>query len=979
MTSHTPDDVVTEFFLDGAWTSTYAGEDLAARVRGNDAIRLTAGGADQFSSITSRSSSFTLNNADNLFTDDDPMSPLFRNFGQNTRVRHTVQHPTRGLDLHAKVMDQPEEPNGTRIYTADKASLDITGDIDVRWEMDMRDTRDRSQVIIGKYLLSGDNRSWIIWTTVDGRITFGHTTNGLFATFVSRNSNPGIIPEVEGRRAYRVTLDVNDGAGNRVYSWYTSDHIDGTWTLFDSATVAGTTSIYSSSASLALTAGGNGDVVFSTLDPFRGKLYAARVYGGINGTLVADFHPNSDAELGDTTWADTCASPNTWIIENAGQPDGLPAIRLGSDRIRATLELQTRPDDWDPSGGDRWCAMTAQGTLARYQSTRANLKSTITRHFLRQSNMIGSWPCEDGRDATSIGNIVDGGIPGTIANCSFTSADGLDGASGCVQLDTAGSSTALMKAKTYSGTGAWGVLFYFNADELPVSTSVIANVYPKGSTIQRWVINVNLTGFDFQGYNTSGSVITSAGVNYGSGVNPVTGWTALFMNFSQDGSNIRWETAWHQVGSTTTYVHAVGGTTVAGKVGTADRVHFIPTNASLNNLRISQVQLFGAEYELTSAFAEISRGYAGEAWGRRWLRLLTEEGVTPEWVGDLDLTEACGPQQAVSLYEICEQGAKLDGGLVTEARDQILTWRYVSGAALGNRKRLELSYSDSEIIDIPRPTGDGRYLVNDFTATRENGSPARYEADDFRRKNVREIDDANPGVGRVERGDTYNAATDERMWYLASFRVHLGTWDERIIPTMRVLLDRPQITGNAELMDRVFSQDIGDPIAIVDLAGSPMPPNDVQSVVTGYVETIDNLTHDIPFNTVPRGPYDTPVFDSYVADYDPRLDVENDESVLKADITSSATSFVVKTLATATVPFWVDAVNYPDDIGGGETLDIDIGGERITISSITAPSLVSGYNEQTFTVSARSVNSIVKAHSAGDVVRLFDPSYLGRI
>lgn len=979
MTSHSPDDVVTEFFIDGAWTSTYAGEDLAARVRGNDAIRLTAGGADQFSSITSRSSSFTLNNADNLFTDDDPMSPLYRNFGQNTRVRHTVRHPTRGLDLYAKVMDQPEEPNGTRIYTADKASLDITGDIDVRWEMDMRSTRNLDQFIVGKWLLSGDNRSWLAYVTDEGRIAFAHTTNGLFGTAVFAFSAAGVVPEAEGRRAYRVTLDVNNGAGGKTWTWYTSDHIDGTWTQVDTSTTAGTTSIYSSSASLAVSAGANGDIVVSGVYPFRGKLYAVRVYDGIGGTLVADFHPNEDAELGDTTWADTCASPNTWIIENNGQDDGLPAIRLGSDRVRFTGELQTRPDDWDPSGGDRWCAMTAQGTLARYQSTRANLKSTITRHFLRQPDMIGSWPCEDGRDATSVGNIVDGGIPGTIVGCTFTSADGLDGASGCVQLDTAGSSTVLMKAKSYAGTGAWGVLFYFNLDELPVSTSVIANVYPKGSTIQRWVINVTLTGFDFQGYNTSGSVITSAGVSFGSGVNPTTGWVALFMNFSQDGSNIRWETAWHQVGSTTTYVHAVGGSTVAGKVGTADRVHFIPTNASLNNMRISQVQMFGAEYQLLAAFAEISRGYAGETWGRRWVRLLTEEGVTPEWVGDIDLTEECGPQQAISLYGICEQGAKLDGGLITEARDQILTWRYVSGAALGNRKRLELSYSGSEIIDVPRPTGDGRYLVNDFTATRENGSPARYEATDNRRKNVREIDDANPGVGRVERGDSYNAASDERMWYLASFRVHLGTWDERVIPSMRVLLDRPQITGNAELMDRVLSQDIGDPIAIVDLEGSPMPPNDVQSVVTGYTETIDNLTHDIPFNTVPRGPYDTPILTSSLVDDDPRLDVEDEESVLKSSLTSSATSFVVKTLATATVPFWVDDVGYPDDIGGGETLDIDIGGERITISSITAPSLVSGYNEQTFTVSARSVNSIVKAHDALSVVRLFDPSYLGRI
>lgn len=980
MASHDPESIVTEFYIDGAWTSTYDGEDLAARVRGEDAIRLTNGGSDQFSSITSRQSSYTLNNQDNLFTDDDPMSPLYRKFGQAVRMRHALLHPTRNYDLYTKVMDQPEEPNGTRIYTADKASLDITGDIDIRWEMDMRDTRDRNQVIIAKYLLSSDQRSWIVYATTEGRLAFAHSTAGTFASVIFEFSSVGIVPEVEGRRAYRLTLDVNDGAGNRVYTWYTSDHIDGTWTQFSTSTDAGTTSIYASTADLTISAAGNGDVVLSGLDPFRGKLYAAQVRSGIGGTLVADFAPNSDGALGDTTWADTCASPNTWIIENAGQDDGLPAIRVGSDRIRFTGENQTRPDDWDPSGTDRWCAMTAQGTLSRYANKNAGIKSTVTRYFSQQSGVVGYWPCEDGRDATTAGSGIDGGIPATLVSCSFTSSmEGFDGSSGALELEQAALSTALFKANTHVGTGAWSVLFYFNVNELPASTSVICNIYPKNSSIHRWVVNVNLTGFDFQGYGHAGSVLSSAGVGFGSGVDPSLGWVAVYMAFEQSGSNILWQTAWHQVGSTTTFTHSPGGTTFAGTVGIVDRIHFQPTNASLDGMRVSQVEMFNYEYQITSAFAEISRGYAGERWGRRWLRLLTEEGITAEWVGDLDLTEECGPQLDATLYEIIGQGAKLDGGLITEARDAALSWIYITGAALGNRKRLELSYSGSEIVEVPRPSGDGRYTVNDFTADRENGGSARYEATDNRRKNVREPDDpVSPGVGRSERSDTYNAYEDERMWYIASNRVHLGTWDERIIPTMAVSLHRDQVSENAALMEKVFSQDIGDPISIVDTV-PPMLPNDVRSVVTGYVETIRNLTHDIVFNTVPNGPYDAPVLTSTLADHDPLLDVEDEESVLKAGITTSATSFVVKTDATATVPFWVDDTNYPDDIGGGDTLDIDIGGEIMTVSSISTLTLVSGFNEQTFTISARSVNNVVKAHDALSVVRLADPSYLGRI
>jgi hypothetical protein len=979
--SHDPTEVVTEFFIDNAWRSTYDGEDLAARVRGRDAIRLTVGGADQFSSITSRASSFTLNNGDNLFTDDDPNSPLYHKFGQSTRVRHSVQHPTLGYDLYAKVMDMPVEPSGARIHTGDKASLDITGDIDVRWEIDMRNTRDLSQVIVAKYELVSDERSWVVYTNTSGQIILRHTTAGTFASSVTALSPAGMIPETEGRLAYRVTLDVDNGAGGKTWTWYTSDSIDGTWTQVGTETTAGTTSIYAGTAEISIGAGGDGDNIISDVYPFRGRLYSVQVRNGIGGTLVADFDPNSHASLGDDTWSDTCSTPNTWVIGPGTTDLTAVAIRLASDRIRGTLEIQTRPDDWDLSGVDRWCAMTAQGSLSRYASTRAPLRATVTRHFMRQPNVVGFWPCSDGSEATTVGSLLDGGVSGTINECSFTSIDEFDGASGAVELNEAGVSTALFRASAHTASGVWGVLFYFNVDELPASTSVVCNIYPKGSTIQRWVISVSLTGFDFQGYDYAGSVATSAGVNYGDGVDPSLGAVAMFMNFSQEGGNIRWETAWHQVGSTDTYVHASGGSTVAGTVGAVDRMFVVPTNASLNNLRISEVVMFNAEYQITSEFGEISRGYAQETFGARWLRLLTEEGITAEWAGDLSLTEECGPQLDTSLYQILEEGAKLDGGLVTEARDLPLSWRYVTGASLGNRRRSELSYSGSEIADVPRPVGDGRYLVNDFTASRERGASARYEATDARRKNVREPDDTvSPGVGRVERSDSYNAYEDARMWYLASNRVHLGTWDERHVPTMSVALHRTQIENTPALLAGLLSQDVGDPIAIIDTAGSPLPPNNLRSVCTGYTETIDNLTHLIVFNTVPQGPYDVPIIESGVADYVPILgaDEGDSESFIKSALNTTATSFIVATIATATVPFWVDDAGYPDDIGGGETLDIDIGGERITATSITAPSLVSGYNEQTFTVT-RSTNGIVKAHDALAPVRLFVSSYLGRI
>lgn len=971
---HSPDDVFAHFYIDGEWRETYDGVNLSARARGNDSIRITRGGTDQFSSIVSQSANFTLNNGDNFFTDDDPNSSLYRKFGENTRCRFGVAHPTRGLDLYARFSDSPAgATSGEQLYTVDKASLDVTGDLDIRWEMDIRGTRETRQILLSKYATGSNQRSWLIWMNRGGYIGLRTTTDGSTGTILDNETLDPMVAEREGRSAYRVTLDVNNGAGGHTYTWYTSDSIEGTWTQFATETVAGTTSVHGGTANVAVGSANGGSSVFASYTAFAGKMYRFELRNGIGGTVVADFDPNQDAQLGDTTWVDTCASPNTWLIA-AGS---LSTIRLGSDRVRFTGENKTRPDDWDGTGTDRWCGMTAQGTLSRYSSKRADIKSTSRRYWTRQDGIIGYWPCEDGSGAVQVSSAIDPGIPAAIVECSFTGVEGFAGSDGCLVLETAGTSSAMFVANTYSDTGAWGFIFYFNLDDLPVSTAVLANIYPRNSTVRRWVVNIGGTSFDFQAISPSGAVLDSAGVSFG-GPDPRTGWVALGMMFKQEGGNIRWETTWHQVGSTDTFTHNPGGDTFAGTVGTLKEIFFNPTDAAYANARISQVIMTSFDYELfSSEFSEVSRAFSGETFGERWKRLNDEEGIACEWVGQLGDTEVVGPQPVDTLYSIHEQGAKLDGGLIFEARDS-LEWVYVTGKSLGNRKRLELSYSDSHLTNTPKPTGDGRYTLNDFTASREGGGSARYEATDNRRKNVREPDDASPGVGRVERSDTYNANDDDRMYYIASNRVHLGTWDERIIPEMTVSTHRSEISSDTSLLADIFSQDIGDAIAIVDTAGSPLPPNDANCATMGCTEVIKNMTHDISFNTVPSGPYQVAILDSESQEHIPLLDVAGSETTLDGALNTTATSVSFKTLRTALAPIWVDDTNYPDDIGGGLTLDIDINGEIVRATSITAPTSDATYNYQTATVT-RSVNSVVKSHADGTVIKLADVSYLGRI
>jgi hypothetical protein len=977
--SHDPSDVFAQFYIDGEWRDTYDGEDLSARVRSGDSIRITRGGSDQFSSITSQSASFTLNNRDNLFTDDDPSSPLYRKFGVHTRCRFGVRHPTRDLDLYL-LQNEIAIENGGRTYTADKASLDITGDIDVRWEMDMRWTRDRGQLIGGKYTLTGNQRSWVVYARSDGRLSVRTSVDGTNATLSIHSTTAQIIDEVEGRCAYRLTIDVDDGAGNRVYTWYTSDSISGTWTQVEQNTVAGAISLFSGTAALSVGAANEGQPTIADFGPLAGKLYAFQVRDGIGGTLVADFNPNDSDGVGSTTWADTCASPNTWTIDVSGT-GVLPFIRVGSDRLRFTGEVTSRPDDWDGTGTDRYCVMTAQGILSHYASNRAPLQSVERRYWTRQSGIVGYWPCEDASGATQVSSALDAGTPGLVNDVSFGSAsEGFGGTTGAITLNQAAASTADFYATTHSGTGAWGFVFYFRMEQVPASDQVLVNIYPTGSNVVRWAFQVGLTGYRWTAYSSSGAILANSATNFGAGANPQDGWVGMSMTFKQESGNIRYETSWHGVGTSSTYTHSAGGTTFAGTVGTVRRMYFVPTDANFDNCEIAHVVMMNFEYEINSdEFEAISRGFAGETFGTRWRRLLAEEGIPYEWVGDLDDTEECGVQPADSLYSILGEGAKLDGGLICEARDRI-GLRYITAKALGNRKRLELSYSSSHLTETPRPTPD-RSVVNDFTASRDDGGSARYEATDNRRRNVREPDDpTSPGVGRFERSDSYNAYEDARMMDIASFRVFLGTWDERVIPTMVVSTHRTEISSNTGLLSAIYSQDIGDPIAIVDTTGAscPLPPNDARSMSTGYVEQIRNMTHDINFNTVPNGPYQVPIIESENGEYIPMLDVDGNETTLDGALDTTSTTIDFKTLKTATAPIWVDDTNYPDDIGGGITFDVDINGERVTFTSITAPTSDATYNYQTATA-VRSVNSVVKSHDDGTVIKLFRPSYLGKI
>ncbi len=189
------------------------------------------------------------------------------------------------------------ELDGTTGYVrcADATNLDIVGDLDVRWGGRATDyTPGTYRDLVNKLDAAGSQKSWWLeiapagtlqsQTSVDGA-NFLTTVTSTVATGLTDNTDAGI----------RMTVDVDDGGGNRVVSYYTKTltfansaadlESDAGWTLLGTAiTTAGTTTIFAGTADLLIGAYDSGNPI----DFFAGLVYGVVIKNGIAGTTVAN-------------------------------------------------------------------------------------------------------------------------------------------------------------------------------------------------------------------------------------------------------------------------------------------------------------------------------------------------------------------------------------------------------------------------------------------------------------------------------------------------------------------------------------------------------------------------------------------------------------------------------------------------------------------------------------------------------------------
>lgn len=331
-------------------------------------------------------------------------------------------------------------------------------------------------------------------------------------------------------------------------------------------------------------------------------------------------------------------------------------------------------------------------------------------------------------------------------------------------------------------------------------------------------------------------------------------------------------------------------------------------------------------------------GNQGETAGDRIGRLAGEQGglFTLRSIGDLGDTEALGPQYTEPVLTIAREAAAADLGLLTDA-PTVLGLQYRTQGSLYNQDAvLTLDWDSGEVAPPLQPATDDRDTRNKITVARRDGQ-----------KRTTSDQDSIDAVGRYPRRDTLNIVTDSFLGNQASWRLHLGTVDEDRFPRVTVDLD-----AAPSLASDVAAVEPGDRIDLTNLPDH-LSVDDVSLIVVGWTETIDSHRRKITYNCIPYRPYDVGQYESAQGD-ETKWDTAGSE--LNADINDSTTSIDVNVTIP---PYWTtDAAELP--------LDIAVGGERITVTSIAAES----GGVQTFGVT-RSVNGVTKSHSSGAEVALW--------
>jgi hypothetical protein len=822
-----PLDIEVRLLLDGeSWT------DISQFVYTRDSsggIEIARGRKDWSQRTDFGTCSMQIDNTDLRFSPRNPLGPYYGQLGRNTPVEVSVMTGDPYLAL-------PVYSTGVNIgqaFVEDIAAIDITGDIDVRIDAELLNWFDPGAAldtveIIGKF--DGTTQeSWFLGVR-DNVLHFEHSADG--STAIEHQSTVSPLPAPGGRLAVRVTMDVDDGSGNHVVTFYTAPNMDAgddtEWDqLGDPVTTAGTTSIFNSTAHLRI--GNATNFGFGTA---RGRVFRAEVRSGIAGAVVAD--PDFTIQtVGDEQFTD--AAGRTWNVANDAE--------ITNRQVRFAGEIPEWPIDQDTSGNDIWMEVEASGRLRRLRSNSSPVQSTLRRR-IPTYNPLAYWPLEDGEESTQAASPIDGVRPLLLRNVDWASNDTLVASDALPVLASNGTDLPTLRGVVPTGTASteWTVKWMQRLDTANTTLRTYMRIYSTG-TVQQWLIQIRNDLTRVIGIQDDGTTLFTDDTTTGSDL--FNQWNEVRMDVSQNGGNVDWQLTFIDVGGE-------GGSAVGSYAGTVGRPIAVTSpgdgyHADLDGLAIGHISVWDDLSDGDNAYEDAVTAWSGETAASRLDRVAAEEGIEISLAASFTDTHTMGGQRAQPLYEVLQDTADVDGGILYEHRwDNRLAYR--DRISLYNQTpKLVLDYTaDGHVMPPLRPKPDDQNTKNDVTVTRTSASSYRTRLEE----GPLSILEHPNGVGPYPDGVTLKLETDDQARAQAGWRLHLGTVDEDRYAEVNVWLQ-----SAPSLEDQVLSVDSGDRMQIENPPGK-FQYDTIDLLVGGYREFINQYRWEFSFLCEPASPWD---------------------------------------------------------------------------------------------------------------------------
>lgn len=560
---------------------------------------------------------------------------------------------------------------------------------------------------------------------------------------------------------------------------------------------------------------------------------------------------------------------------------------------------------------------------------------------------VAYWPCEDGKTATQISSGLVGGSPMSITGSpNFAAFSEFVCSAPILQINDAELNANIPDYVDTNQAFSFTFLLAMPDTDEAASGTDLLQFYTTGTgwSYDLRYSTAGLGSLQLLVFNSTSTLLFDSGT----------------IDFSMRGDLGMITLTLEQVGGAVNYrlfktgvsgsAGGVGPAAVTG-VGTLGKITQVRINpgGGYQNVAFGHITAVPGVWDAEATVADIT-GWLNQPALRRLIRLCYEESIPLTYRDEWDVHSArMGSQKIGRRADLFKDPAKTDAGMIYGPRGGPGLEFCTRGAMTNQTARVTLSVSGGQILPPFDPVRDYTNVHNQFTVNRIDGTSAVAEVTSGR------LSTAAPpnGIGLRDDAADLSIGSDTLVQYHADWRLALNTISKHRAPSFKITAAGASKIG----IDRLLSLNMGARIDITGMADKKIFDTMSQLVLGYTLEIGDRFYPELELHCAPYEPFSTFAF---ISNRYSRLDAV--DTTTGSTLTTTATGALTLTSASGLYVWETDSGSFP--------MDIMIAGERITLSGISSAS-----SPQTATISARSVNGVVKAHAVGETVSLAEPNY----